>query len=274
MRHPLLRLAWVAGVAALMALPSVAFGYPIYSRLYRVKYGQQGGCNVCHEEGGGTKRNAYGEQWQRSGENMEAFGGIEPRDSDGDGASNLDEIKGGSNPGNRTSTPARPGHKWNLRHAVPVPVEQMRAALGSASDYGFRELELSEEQVKKLEAVAGRPLRFEERHPTLYFALAKTRRTGATALFVYPQLKQGPSALLIGLQASGKLNRIFLLRAGDDDLRIHRSFVDCLEKQEDLASPTGGKPACVPAPAQEATGKEIVRALQLGLATVAAAGGS
>ena len=129
----------LTAIAVLLGVPPAAWGYPVYSRYYRAKYRDQGGCNVCHKEGGGSKRNAYGDDWQRSGEGPDAFALIERRDSDGDGAGNLDEIRGGSNPGDSSSTLVNPGHKWRLRHHVPVPVEQMRFALGAAPDFTFRE---------------------------------------------------------------------------------------------------------------------------------------
>jgi hypothetical protein len=254
----------LVATVTLIALSPEAWGYPIYSRYYRVRYRDQGGCNICHNEGGGTKRNPYGEDWQRSGEGLDAFAQIEQRDSDGDGASNLDEIKGGSNPGDRASTLARPGYKWHLRHQVPVPVDQIRHALGTASDYGFREADMSLDQAKQLEGIVGRPLRFDERTPTLYYALNGTRRTGATAIFVYPQLSDGRAALLVGISPGGKIRKLFLLRAGEAEVKTFRPYVDCLEKTS-AAEPA----ACPPTKGQEANAKEILKAIQLGLATVA-----
>jgi hypothetical protein len=257
----------VSAVALVVGLASVAQAYPIYSRFYRLTYHDQGGCNICHHEGGGTKRNGYGDDWQGAGEGMEAFTRIEGRDSDRDGASNLAEIKAGSNPGDATSTPARPGIKWRLRHGVPIPTDQIGFALGNAPDFGYREADLSKPQVKRLEAIAGRPLRAEERYPTLYFALNKTRRTGAIAMFVYPDLPAGRGALLMGLQPDGKIRRLFLLRAGDDDLKTYNTFIECLERAPPTASPD--QPSCPPTRGREASARAISQAVDLARATLA-----
>jgi hypothetical protein len=266
MRQRFLHLV-LPSVAIVAFLSSIAQAYPIYSRYFRQRYDDQGGCNVCHHEGGGTKRNSYGDDWQRSGENREAFASIEARDSDRDGTPNLQEIKGGSNPGDPASTPARPGHKWRLRHGVPVPADQIAHALGNAPDYGYREVDLSNQQIKNLEALAGRPLRLEERYPTLYYALNKTRRTGAVAMFVYPEVAADRAAMLIGLQRGGKIRKLFLLRAGDDDLRTYRPFVDCLERTP--AATSLEQSSCPPPKGREATARAIHRSVQLAVATVA-----
>jgi hypothetical protein len=257
--------AVLTSVALLLGLQPQALGYPVYSRMYRLKYGAQGGCNVCHDTGGGTRRNAYGDDWQNAGESFEAFGQIEGRDSDRDGTSNRQEIGADSNPGDTASTPARPGRNWRRLHQVPIPVEEIRMALGKVQDVGFRELDLTADQLKRLEKIAGRPLKMEERYPTIYLALENTRRTGALSLFAYPQGAGGPSALLVGFAPGRKLSKLLLLRAGADNPEIYRPLLDCLAKQDGRSAE---KPACPAPKGREAFAAEIARALQLSLAIV------
>lgn len=62
-------------------------------------------CLICHESLGNLKKyNPYGQDFKHSG----VFAEIETNDSDADGFTNIDEIKAGTEPGNKDSTPSAP----------------------------------------------------------------------------------------------------------------------------------------------------------------------
>jgi hypothetical protein len=61
------------------------------------------GCTVCHPEGDFKSLNSYGQAYNDAGRNADAVQAIDADDSDGDGVSNADEIKAGTNPGDAGS---------------------------------------------------------------------------------------------------------------------------------------------------------------------------
>ncbi len=62
-------------------------------------------CALCHFEwDGGDGLNKYGRDFDDAGRDIAAFAEIEDFDSDGDGSSNLEELKGGFLPGNDCDT--------------------------------------------------------------------------------------------------------------------------------------------------------------------------
>lgn len=61
------------------------------------------GCTVCHTEGNFKALNTYGQVYKDAGRNIDAVKAIDLGDSDGDGISNADEIKAGTNPGDLQS---------------------------------------------------------------------------------------------------------------------------------------------------------------------------
>src|ERR1700741_3483830 len=82
---------------------------PGFAQMYRQQFGYPPSCNACHTSGGGSKLNAYGEQFKSHGKNAGAFEQIAKLDADGDGFSNDDEAKAKANPGSKASTPKNPG---------------------------------------------------------------------------------------------------------------------------------------------------------------------
>lgn len=67
-------------------------------------------CDSCHRTTGygskqGNTLNPYGRHYLNAGRNAAAFAAIAPRDSDGDGFGNGDELKAGTNPGDPQSAP-------------------------------------------------------------------------------------------------------------------------------------------------------------------------
>jgi len=101
-------LAVVFGFLLPLTFPSPATAKPF--RLGKVQAKQ--GCATCHfDPKGGGKRNPFGEDYERiaipAGEKVTKE--LKEKDSDGDGYTNEQELKAGSNPGNPNSTPLGAG---------------------------------------------------------------------------------------------------------------------------------------------------------------------
>ena len=100
------------GVIALLSAVISAIGFamsppaqstPDNLNAFNERYGTSGGkldsCLTCHQSQAASKDNLnpYGTDFATSNHD---FGAVEPKDSDGDGVTNLDEIKKGTFPGN------------------------------------------------------------------------------------------------------------------------------------------------------------------------------
>ncbi|MEO6699522.1 MAG: hypothetical protein ABIR53_07295 [Paraperlucidibaca sp.] len=81
-------------------------------------------CNACHQDGGGSTLDSYGEAFKAAGKNNAAFAKIANKDSDGDGVSNALEMHGKSNPGDKKSTPKAPGDWLDIASLIPREVRQ------------------------------------------------------------------------------------------------------------------------------------------------------
>ena len=97
-------IAWMAGPGDVGATSS-------YMNSFNSTYGTSGTvlntCGICHvsPSGGGT-RTSYGDDYRA---NAHSFAAVEAMDSDGDGFTNIVEIKALTNPGVATSKPAGGG---------------------------------------------------------------------------------------------------------------------------------------------------------------------
>ena len=107
----------LGGVALLSALISaIGFGFlvspaesrPEYLSAFNSRYKTSGShldtCSTCHASSSpaADNLNPYGKDFGAAGHD---FGAIEPKDSDGDGFSNIDEIKAGTFPGDPNENP-------------------------------------------------------------------------------------------------------------------------------------------------------------------------
>ncbi len=107
----------LGGVAVLSAAISMAsFGFlvspaesrPEYLSEFNSRYKTSGSrldtCSTCHASSSPSKENLnpYGTDF---GAAKHDFGAVEPKDSDGDGFSNIDEIKAGTFPGDPNENP-------------------------------------------------------------------------------------------------------------------------------------------------------------------------
>lgn len=84
---------------------SVAYGLSSYLTSFNATYGTSGTalstCSLCHPGGDTSQFNPYGLDYANAG----SFAAIESLDSDGDGFTNIDEIRAGTFPGDATSHP-------------------------------------------------------------------------------------------------------------------------------------------------------------------------
>ncbi len=72
--------------------------FEIYTAAKKTKLGKD--CKPCHFQASGDgERNAYGIEYENDGNIDDDYEGIEKDDADGDGYSNIDEIKAGTYPG-------------------------------------------------------------------------------------------------------------------------------------------------------------------------------
>ena len=212
------------GLAALMTTP-VAQAYPAHRRLFRATYDKAVGCQLCHGHGGGTERNAYGAAWQKLGENQQGFHTLEGQDADGDGVSNLDEIKAGSNPGEKSSTPSSPGEGLTAKAHMLLPMDQLPMVFSDIDSFEAQEPDLTPAQIKTIEAAAGRPLEAEERYPTLYFAIKNGKRVGV-ASFGYAHIGNKRTSVLVGMGTDGKVKKALVFRGDAESLAIYRALLD------------------------------------------------
>lgn len=106
--HLIAVLAGVLSTAGFALLSPPAQSTPEYMGQFNDRYGTRGSrldsCMTCHtsESGGAQNMNPYGADFGKHGHD---FGGIESLDSDGDGFTNVDEIRAGTFPGDRSEDP-------------------------------------------------------------------------------------------------------------------------------------------------------------------------
>jgi hypothetical protein len=101
-------LSAVISAAAFTLLVSPAQSTPEYMSQFNAKYNTRGSkldsCMTCHttQAGGAENLNPYGADF---GKNNHDFAAVEGLDSDGDGFSNIDEIKADTLPGDPNDNP-------------------------------------------------------------------------------------------------------------------------------------------------------------------------
>ncbi len=106
--HRIRKLALVAAVAA---APLAANAYSSYLSAFNTKYGTTGtnldSCSTCHGSSGTSTWNPYGQELRNNIASgiQSALTTAEPKDSDGDGYKNIDEIHARTLPGDASSYP-------------------------------------------------------------------------------------------------------------------------------------------------------------------------
>ena len=228
---------------------------PAYSRLSQAKYGYRASCMLCHTAGGGSAVNEYGRDFLRAGANMPAFGKIEQLDSDGDGATSLNEILARSNPGDSRSTLSNPGDWLSSGETVPIPKDDLKKLFPSADAFSAIEGTLKEAQVKSVETATGSNLNDEDKVPTFYFAL-KSGKKFAVAQFVSAKSPKGPMSLAVAMDVGASVTNVRVLKNPASKAIEDSSFLKQFSgkgKSDSLNVGTDVKAA----PGEEALSREI-----------------
>jgi hypothetical protein len=179
-------IAWVL----LVAVAAPASAEPGFARLYKQQFGYMPSCHACHKDGGGTPVNAYGQQFKDAGKSLAAFGKIADADADADGAPNDAEAKGKANPGNKNSTPAKPGD-W-LETASLIPRE-VQAAFPGIRSYLPKDALLTDQDIARARALGAELSKADEN--TIYIPVENQKPAG-TAL-IFPVTHQGKTFFLL-----------------------------------------------------------------------------
>jgi hypothetical protein len=103
----LILLILMTGVILILLPPQTAQAKPGFLAGARARYpqladGRLDTCNLCHQNGGGSSRNVFGEAFASNGFSLAR---IEDQDSDGDGYTNGEEFKALTFPGNPRDFP-------------------------------------------------------------------------------------------------------------------------------------------------------------------------
>ena len=114
-----MKIKMTAMSAGLMLLATAAIALPPMSKTFDATYSPvkngklaKAKCVVCHTAAGKTSLNPFGKDLKTELKGSktltaEALKAIEAKDSDGDGVSNIDEIKADTLPGDKTSKPKK-----------------------------------------------------------------------------------------------------------------------------------------------------------------------
>ncbi len=214
MKRVPLAMLLLLGAGAVQAMPP-------YARFYKEKYGVLPSCIVCHQSKD-WRMTGYGEDFQKNGRDLAAMSAIEGKDSDGDGAKNIDEIRAQSNPGDPASTPKRLGD-WLKDAKIMAPAKPMaRAFPGAAVDVSLPVW--TDDQRKALAGEGDEAL-----YPVVFTAKSSDGKTAGRAVYVsydLPGVAEGDNMLLVMADASGAVAGLrFIHHHGNKDVK-QEAFLD------------------------------------------------
>lgn len=253
----------------LASLPGAAHAYPVHRRLFQQATGQPAGCQLCHDHGGGTRRNVYGEAWHEAGESLESFTSISAADADADGFSNGAEIEGRSNPGDPGSTPEAPGdHYRRDLEEVFIPLEQLELVFPRIAAVEAAEVELTDAMAARVAEGIGVGLELEDRLPTLYFNVRRGERQ-AVALFTQAQAPSGVFSLLVGVSRDGTTSKVIIFRSPDEEGHLFHPYLRCLRGVARDAIPEIPEGECMGVEGRVGDHRALGVAVQKALYTVA-----
>lgn len=200
------RLRLVLAITALM-LPAWSSAMPSIARLYKQEYGYMPSCNACHSDGGGSTLNSYGKAYKAAGKNVAAFAAVAAADSDGDGQANAAEARAKANPGDKASTPARPGNWLDIASLIP---REVRAQFPGIATWLPQDALLTPADIQAARALGATLGKADEN--TIYIPL-KERRPAGTAL-IFPATYQGKTFfLLMTTDRQLKISKVQVLHA-------------------------------------------------------------
>jgi len=155
-----------------------AFAMPSFARQFKHQYGYIPSCHACHQEGGGTPLNDYGQAFKDKGKNTAAFSLIATLDSDHDGFNNELEASKKANPGDAKSTPSKPGSWLDLSSLIPKEVQTL---FPNATAWKPLDAILTAKDISRAESM-GVNLSAEDEN-TIYIPVANRRPIGTALIF-------------------------------------------------------------------------------------------
>ena len=176
-----------------------AHAEPGFARLYKQQYGYPPSCNACHKDGGGTPVNGFGQQFKDAGKTLAAFGKIGGLDGDGDAAANDAEAKSKSNPGSKSSTPAKPGDWLDTASLIP---KEVQAAFPGIKSYLPKDAILTDKDIARAKTLG-----------------AELGKSDENTIYI-PVQDQKPAGTAIIFPAQYKCKDFFLLLATDRNLNV------------------------------------------------------
>lgn len=182
---------YAIGAVIALLVSTAAVAEPSNARLYKAQFGYMPSCNACHQDGGGSPLNPYGDAFKAARGNAAAFAAIAPADADGDGHSNAEEATARSNPGDGSSTPEKPGSWLDMRQLIP---KQVQAAFPQARLYKPIDAILTAKEQEKARAW-GIELKAEDEN-TIYVPIVERKPVG-TAVIVRGEWAEQAYFLLV-----------------------------------------------------------------------------
>lgn len=242
------------------AYSELSWALPSHKRLWERKYGYSVSCMLCHNKGGGSQLNSYGEDFQRFGMTPAAFAQIEKRDSTKNGFTNIEKIKAKANPGDALSTPKNPTDWLSRIEESLMPLEDLKKIFPEVTKFSLLEGTLYTDQISEIEKGLNEKLSEADAVPTFYFAIkeqeGKLLRVGV-AVFSTPTKSPDKLILGIGVDLTGKINNVVLIKNKFSDKLASNNFLSQF-KGKSLESPLQIKKDIGPASADLVTESGLV----------------
>ncbi|HEX4844055.1 MAG TPA: hypothetical protein VFV57_10310 [Limnobacter sp.] len=172
------RTVLIAALLGTTALAHQTQAQPLYANYYKQQYGYTPACMACHTDGGGSKLNAFGEQFKQAGATPGSFANIAAQDADGDGANNSAEASAKSNPGHKASTPQNKGDWLDVASLIPKEIQR---AFPSVKEYLPRDAFLTPQDIERAKAMGATLGKADDN--TLYVALQERKPVGVGLVF-------------------------------------------------------------------------------------------
>ncbi len=201
---------------------SPAGAEPGFARLFKSQFGYQPSCNACHQDGGGSPLNAYGEQFKDAGSGLGAFAAVAERDADGDGQSNAAEIRARANPGSARSTVADPGDWLDTGNLIP---REVQAAFSGIKAYKPLDAIFTADERARAAAMGVELTAADEN--TIYIPVDGRRPVGTAIIVPLADMEQ-PLFILVATDRQLNVTRVQAINpkavSGADDSRLYADF--------------------------------------------------
>lgn len=170
---------------------AAAQAQPVFALMYKQQFGYAPSCNACHQDGGGTALNAYGDAFKAAGKSLAAFKAVDKQDSDGDGIANGEEAAAKANPGFKASTPKVPGDWLDALSLIP---KEVQARFPGVKTWLPKDALLTDADLARASALGASLSKADDN--TIYIPLVDQRPSG-TALIVAAEYQGKPFYLLL-----------------------------------------------------------------------------